>query len=139
MQRTPRSRLGCRSGVIGAGSPIRDVRCSLMQPHIISHVIAALGWMLMLVAPLVGRTRSAPISIRLPLILFGVVGIAWSSISIYLYSHDRDATHTLLPLAQHWALSHLKSELGGVVIGILTILLANRDFYRRKHMTTAST
>ena len=110
-----------------------------MQAHIISHVVAALGSTLMLLAPFVGRTRTAPFAIRLPLILFGLVGILWSVIGIYLYSHDRDAAHTLLPWAQYWALSHIKSTLGGVAVGILVTLLMNRDFYRRKRVATVTT
>ena len=110
-----------------------------MRAHIISHVIAAVASVLMIVAPFVGRTRTAPLSIRLPVILFGLVGILWSIIGIYLYSHDRDSSHTLLPWAQYWALSHIKSALGGVAVGILVTLLMNRDFYRRKRVATLTT
>jgi len=62
----------------------------------ISHAVAGVGAILLFVAPFIGRTRHAPSSIRLPLILVGLVGIAWSLIGIYLYSHGRDASHTQL-------------------------------------------
>ncbi len=110
-----------------------------MQAHIISHIIAAMASVMMILAPFVGRTRTAPLSIRLPAILFGVIGVSWSVIGIYLYSHDRDPSHTLLPWAQYWALSHIKSALGGVAVGILVTLLMNRDFYRRKRVATVIT
>jgi hypothetical protein len=110
-----------------------------MKWHILAHAVAGVGAILLFVAPFVGRTRNAPLSIRLPLILLGPVGIAWSIIGIYLYSHDRDASHTLLPWSQYWALSHLKSTLGGVALGILATLLMNADFYKRKRVATVST
>ena len=110
-----------------------------MKWHIISHAVAGVGAIVLLVAPFLGRTRNTPLSIRLPLILVGSVGIAWSILGIYLYSHDRDASHTLLPGSQYWALSHLKSTLGGVALGILATLLMNADFYRRKRVASVST
>jgi hypothetical protein len=110
-----------------------------MRAHVISHGIVAVASISMIVAAFVGRTRTAAWTIRLPMILFGFVGILWSIIGMYLYSHDRDASHTLLPWAQYWALSHIKSSLGGVAVGILVTLLMNRDFYRRKPAAAITT
>ena len=110
-----------------------------MKWHIIAHTVAGVGAILLFVAPFVGRTRTFPFSIRLPLILVGLVGAAWSIIGIYLYSHDRDASHTLLPWPQYWALSHLKSTLGGVCVGVLITLSMNRDFWRRKRVAAPIT
>ena len=110
-----------------------------MKWHMISHAVAGVGAILLSVAPFIGRTRNAPLSIRLPLILVGLVGVGWSLIGIYLYSHDRDPSHTLLPWSEYWALTHLKSTLGGVTLGILATLLMNADFYRRKRVASVNT
>jgi hypothetical protein len=110
-----------------------------MKWHIFAYAVVALGAILLFTAPFVGRTRTAPRFIRLPLLLLGPVGVAWSSIGIYLFSHAPGESHTLLPWPQYWALDHIKATLGGIGIGILASLFINPDFYRRKRADSTST
>lgn len=115
------------------------VRCTpAVNVHIVNHVIVGIGAVLLFIAAFFGRYRSAPLRIRILLLLMGPVGVGWSIVGIYLMQHTSAQGHTILPWSQFWTLSHIKSNLGGFGIGILTGLLVNPEFYKRKvHDTTA--
>ena len=110
-----------------------------MNWHLVDHIIIAVGSILLFIAAFFGRYRSAPLGVRVLLLLTGPVGVGWSIVGIYLIQHATAQGHTTLPWSQFWTLSHTKSNLGGFGIGILTALLVNPEFYKRKrHASPAS-
>jgi hypothetical protein len=100
--------------------------------HIFNHVVVGIGAILLFVAPFFGSYRSAPLYMRMLLLLSGPIGVGWSIVGIYLMRHTTAQGHTTLPWAQFWMLDHTKSNLGGFGVGILLALLVNPEFYRRK-------
>jgi hypothetical protein len=106
--------------------------------HIFDHIIVTIGAVLLFMAPFFGRYRSAPLHIRILLFVIGPVGIAWSIVGIYIMRHTNAHGHTTLPWSQFWMLSHTKSNLGGLGVGILLSLLINPVFYRRKRSGTSA-
>jgi len=110
-----------------------------MNVHIVDHLIIGVGAILLFIAAFSRRYRNGPLHIRILLFLTGPVGVAWSIVGIYLIQQSTGQGHTTLPWPQFWTLSHTKSNLGGFGIGILTALLVNPGFYKRKrHVTPAS-
>jgi hypothetical protein len=106
--------------------------------HIVDHLIIGVGAILLFIAAFSHRYRSGPLHIRILLFLTGPVGVAWSIVGLYLIQHTTAQGHTTLPWSQFWTLSHTKSNLGGFGIGILTALLVNPGFYKRKrHVNTS--
>ena len=103
-----------------------------MNVHIVNHVIVGIGAVLLFIAAFFGHYRRAPLRVRILLLLTGPVGAGWSIVGIYLIQHTTAQGHTTLPWSQFWTLSHTKSNLGGFGIGILTALLVNPEFYKRK-------
>jgi hypothetical protein len=103
-----------------------------VNSHIVSHTVVGIGAILLFVAPFFGRTRSAPLHVRVLLLVMGPVGPGWSIIGIYLLRHTTAEGHTALPWPQFWMLAHTKSNLGGLGVGILLALLINPEFWRRK-------
>jgi hypothetical protein len=100
--------------------------------HIANHLIVGVGAILLFIAAFFGRGRRAPLRVRLLLLLIGPVGIAWSILGIYLMDHTNAQGHTTLLWAQFWMLSHTKSNLGGLGVGLLFALLLNPECYRRQ-------
>jgi hypothetical protein len=100
--------------------------------HIFNHLIIAVGAISLFVALFFGRGRSAPLYIRILLLLVGPVGVSWSIIGIYLMRHNTAQGHTKLPWTQFWMLAHTKSNLGGLGLGILLAMLLNPELYRGK-------
>ena len=112
---------------------LRLVRYSrTVNMHIVGHLIVGIGAILLFIAAFFGRYRRAPFHVRLLLLLIGPVGVAWSIIGIYLIDHTNAQDHITLPWAQFWMLSHTKSDLGGLGVGLLLALGVNPEFYRRK-------
>jgi hypothetical protein len=101
--------------------------------HIVGHLIVGIGAILLFIAAFFGRYRRAPFHVRLLLLLIGPVGVAWSIIGIYLVDHTNAQDHITLPRAQFWMLSHTKSDLGGLGVGLLLAFGVNPEFYRRQH------
>ena len=103
-----------------------------MNPHIIAHAAVAAGAVVFVIAPFFGRTRLAPLSVRLAMTFSGVAALSWSVIGLYLLRHatDQHLSHTALPWPQFWALDHIRATFGGAALGILVCLLANPEFYR---------
>jgi hypothetical protein len=106
--------------------------------HIANHLIVSVGAILLFIAAFFGRGRRAPLHVRLLLLLIGPVGVAWSIIGIYLIDHTTSQDHTTLPWAQFWMLDHIKSNLGGIGVGLLLALGLNPELYRRQHRGTAT-
>ena len=109
-----------------------------MKWHILNHTIVGIGAVLLFVAPFIGRTRSAPLHIRILLLLIGPIGVAWSAIGIYLLRYTNEQGGTLLSWPRFWALDHIKSNLAGLAVGILLSLFVNPEFYKRKAVGTTS-
>ena len=103
-----------------------------MNWHIFNHVVVAIGAILLFIAPFFGGGRNAPLRIRILLLLIGLVGVGWSIVGIFLMRHTGAQGHTTLPWSQFWTLSHTKSNLAGLGIGLLLALLLNPEIYRRK-------
>lgn len=108
-----------------------------MNIHIVNHVIVGIGAILLFVAAFFGRGRRAPLHVRLLLLLIGPIGVAWSIIGIYLIDHTTAQDHTTLPWAQFWMLDHIKSNLGGIGVGLLLALGVNPELYRRQRGATS--
>jgi hypothetical protein len=106
--------------------------------HIVNHMIVNVGAFSLFIAAFFGRGRRAPLHVRLLLLLIGPVGVAWSVIGIYLIGHTIPQDHTTLPWAQFWMLDHIKSNLGGIGVGLLLALGLNPELYRRQHRGTAT-
>jgi len=100
--------------------------------HIVNHLIVGVGASLLFIAAFFGWSRRAPLRVRLLLLLIGPVGIAWCILGIYLMDHTNAQGHTTLPWAQFWMLSHTKSNLSGLGVGLLLALLINPELYQRQ-------
>ena len=61
--------------------------------------------------------------------LSAFIGLGYTALAFFLLLHER-AGHSDLPRQEVWVLSHLKSNLAGIAIGLLTALLLNPDFWR---------
>ena len=109
-----------------------------MNWHMVTHTLSGIGGLLLFIAPFIGRTRGAPGFVRVQLFLAGGVVIAWSVIGIYVYSHQADSSHTLLPWPQYWRLMLIRWTLAGVGIGVLTTLFTNPQFYRWRRGSNAN-
>jgi hypothetical protein len=72
-----------------------------MRWHIIAHSVSASASLLFVFGPFVGRMRRAPSFVRLELFAAGIAGVAWSIVGLYVYSHEADSFHTLLPWPQY--------------------------------------
>jgi hypothetical protein len=103
-----------------------------MNWHFLGYGVVAIGSVALFLTPFGGRTRLFPFHSRLPLLLLGPVGIAWSIIGFYLFSHTNAQGHTLLPWARFWALDHAKGALTGLAVGLLFWVLTNPLYYKRK-------
>jgi Co/Zn/Cd efflux system component len=62
-------------------------------------------------------------------VLIGLVGIAYTVTGFYLLAHQHDHHSDLSP-SNRWFFSHLKSDLAGLFLGLLTALVINPDFWR---------
>jgi hypothetical protein len=112
-----------------------------VNPHIVAHVIVAVGAVIFVAGGFVGRTSAAAVSIRVAMVLAGLAALSWSLIGLYLlhYATDQQLSHTALPWAQFWLLDHIRATLGGAALGILICVLASPALYRRTASgTTAS-
>jgi len=112
-----------------------------VNPHIVTHVIVAVGAVIFVVGGFFSRTSAAAVSIRVAMVLAGLAALSWSVIGLYLLHHatDRQLSHTTLPWAQFWLLDHIRATLGGAALGILICVLASPALYRRRASgTTAS-
>jgi hypothetical protein len=109
-----------------------------MNVHIVLHLIVCIGAIMLFIAAFFGRYRRAPFHVRLLLLLSGPVGVAWSIIGIYLIDHTNAQDHITLPWAQFWMLSHMKSDLGGLGVGLLLALGVNPQFYRCQRRGTSA-
>ncbi len=99
-----------------------------MRFHILAHTIGALGGLLLVVCPFTRRARSAAGFLRIQILLAGIVTIAWSTIGLYLFSHETEAHRTLLPWAQYWHLMLFRWTLSGAVLALLITMLINPQF-----------
>ena len=104
-----------------------------MNPHIVAHVIVAVGAVIFVGGGFFGRTSAAAVSIRVAMMLAGLAALSWSVIGLYLLHHatDRQLSHTTLPWAQFWLLDHIRATLGGAALGVLICVLASPALYRR--------
>ena len=105
-----------------------------MNPHIVTHVIVAVGAVIFVAGGFFGRTSAAAVSIRVAMVLAGLAALGWSVIGLYLlhYAKDQQLSHTMLPWAQFWFLDHIRATLGGAAIGVLICILASPALYRRR-------
>jgi hypothetical protein len=94
-----------------------------VNPHIITHVVVAIGALIFVVAGLFGGTSTVAVSMRVAMVLGGLAALSWSIIGLYLLHHatDRQLSHTTLPWAQFWLLDHIRATLGGAALGILIL------------------
>ena len=99
-----------------------------MRFHILTHTIGAIGGLLLVIAPFTRRVRCAAGFLRIQILLAGIVAIAWSTIGLYVYSHETDAHHTLLPWAQYWRLMLFRWTLGGGALALLITMFINPQF-----------
>ena len=97
--------------------------------EIIPHVIIGLCSMFFLMAPFLPRYRTASWWIRFVSVLSAFIGLAYTVLGFFLLAHQH-AGHSDLPRPQVWALSHLKSYLAGIAVGLLTALLINPELWR---------
>jgi len=108
-----------------------------VNSHIVLHFVVAAG----AIAFFCGAVFwPYALVIRLQMMLFGLVGVSWSAIGLYLLHHARDQhlSHTRLPWSQFWALDHIHMTLAGMALGILLCLFVNPMFYRRSTDATRS-
>src|SRR5678815_1941666 len=83
-----------------------------MRFHILTHTSEGYFFV---IAPFTRRARCAAGFLHIQILLAGIVSIAWSMIGLYLYSHETDTHHTLLPWAQYWRLMLFKMALDGAL------------------------
>ena len=105
-----------------------------MNPHIVTHVIVAVGAVIFVAGGFFSRTSAAAVSIRFAMVLAGLAALTWSVIGLYLlhYATDQQLSHTTLLWAQFWLLDHVRATLGGAALGILICVLASPAVYRRR-------
>ena len=82
-----------------------------------------------LIAPLLRKYRAASPWSRVIAVLIGLVGIAFTVIGFYLLAHEHDH-HSDLSYSKMWLFSHLKSNLAGLALGLLTALVLSPEFWR---------
>src|SRR5260370_12704418 len=113
---------------------VRRKRMEWYWHYGISYGIVAVGSLTLTMAPLLSKYRSASFWLRCGLFLIGPVGIAWSGLGFYLLRHQKDG-RTLLSWSQFWALDHMKSNLGGLAVGMLLCLVLSPEFrsFRRRN------
>ena len=94
-------------------------------PSYISYVIAFVGGIYLLVAPISGRGRLAPHWVRVALWIVGTLLIAWSILGyIEYYSH-----YEFSALARQ-RLFQCKTLCSGACLGILILLLVSGELIR---------
>ena len=105
--------------------------------YAIPYATVALGSVLLLVAQFSQRFRRASLWFRSAFLLASLFGIVWSTLGFFLLSHQI-GEHTDLPWPRFWALQALKSDVGGVALGIFIALVINPEFWRRSVRFTPS-
>ena len=88
----------------------------------------------LMVAPFVRRFRGGSVWLRLGLFATGLLSIANSSLGFYLLIHE-DHGKTSLPPSQFWALDHVKSNIEGLIIGMLICLFLSPECRRLNQPT----
>ena len=111
-----------------------SVSLDAVNPHILAHVIVAVGAVIFVAGGFFGRTSVGAVSIRLAMVLAGLAALSWNVIGLYLFRHatDQQLSHTTLPWAQFWLLDHVRATLGGAALGILICVLASPALYKRR-------
>jgi hypothetical protein len=102
-----------------------------------SYWIVVVGSVLLLIAQFRPRFRRASFWFRSGYLAASLLAISWSALGFFLLSHQRGA-HTDLPWPRYWSLYSLKSNLGGVVLGIFIALVTNPESWRRSARATPS-
>jgi hypothetical protein len=96
---------------------------------VLCYVAVLIGSLLLASAPFVSRFRDASLWLRAGLWFQAPIGIAWSVLGFYLLLHEVDGK-TSLPWARFWALDHLKSNIGGLAVGMLLCLMLSPEARR---------
>ena|ERR1700693_1367665 len=105
--------------------------------YAIPYTVVAVGSVLLLFAQFTRRFRHSSLWYRLAFLLSSVAGIAWSTLGFFLLSHQ-EAGHTTLPWSRFWSLHGLKSDIGGVAVGIFIALVISPEFWKRRARATSS-
>ena len=108
-----------------------------MDPHyVIPYTIGVVGAVILLFFPF-SLYRYASWRLRFLFLLASPALLAWAGLGFFLLSHEQ-AHHSDLSYAKLWSLSHLKSDLGGVALGLLIALVISPEFRKRPRRSTVS-
>jgi hypothetical protein len=100
----------------------------------ILYALAAVGSIIIALAPFAPRYRNASAWLRVGLFLSALLGVAWAVLGFYLLL-DETGDKTSLPQSRFWALDHMQSNIAGLAVGILVSLMLSpeaRGLGRRK-------
>jgi hypothetical protein len=100
-----------------------------------SYWIVVGGSVFLLIAQLSPRFRHASLWYRIGYLAASLLGILWSGLGFYLLSHQA-GSHTDLPWPRYWMLYSVKSDVGGLALGIFIALATNPESWRRSARTT---
>jgi hypothetical protein len=101
----------------------------------IPYTIVAFGAALLLIAQFGRKFRARSLWYRCAFLLLSCVCITWSTLGFFLASHHT-AGHTDLPWSRFWFVDHIKSDMGGVAVGIFIALVISPEFWRRSVRAT---
>jgi len=104
--------------------------------EVILYTIGLVGAVILLFFPL-GPYRYASWWLRSLFLLAVPALVAWAALGFFLLSHEQ-AHHSDLSYARLWSLSQLKSDLGGVALGLLIALFVSPEFWKRPRRSNAS-
>ena len=108
-----------------------------MDPHyVIPYTIGLVGAVILLFFPF-SLYRYASWWLRSVFLLAGPALIAWAGLGFFLLSHEQ-AHHSDLSYARLWFFSHLKSNLGGLALGLLIALFISPEFRKRPRRSSVS-
>ena len=104
--------------------------------YLIPYAIGLVGAVILLVFPF-SSYRAASWWLRSLFLLASPALIAWAGLGFFLLSQEQ-ARRSGLSSARLWSLSHLKSELGGVALGLLIALVISPEFWKRRRRSDVS-
>ncbi len=105
-----------------------------MNPALaVLYAIAAILGAVTMIFPVVRRLRDASLWLRLGFFVSGSLAIAWSALGFYLRLHEANGKASL-PLSWLWNLEQLRSNIAGLVVGVLVCLLLSPELRESRRL-----
>jgi len=108
-----------------------------MKLHALFFLVVAILCVFLLFVPFTRRFRDASRWLHVAFVAGSLFVITWSVLGLFLLSHQI-ADHTDLPWPRFWALSHMKSDIGGIGAGILVAVVTSPEFRSRRRRVKSS-